>query len=99
MGQPPTISNRVTNHVETDILAAGCYLALVVLEFPVAVKEVRLLDLWNSLAVFWVGETPPVKLTLSLPCFLVYFGHDALDQRQLSRTKVAHGAKCLQLDT
>lgn len=63
------------------------YLALVVLELPVAVEEARLLDLWYPLTLLEVAETPPVELTFCLPCLLVHLRHDVLDQVQLNSTK------------
>lgn len=52
-----------------------------------AVDEAGLLDLWHSLALFEVGEAPPVELTLCFPRLFIHLCHDALDQLQLNRTK------------
>lgn len=51
-----------------------------------AVEEAGQLDLRQSLTLFQVAETPPVKLALSLTRLFVHLRHDALDQLQLNRT-------------
>lgn len=76
------------------VTAEKNYLALVVLELSVAVEEARQLYLGQSLTLFEVAETPPVKLTLRLPGLLVHLRHDALDQLQLNKTKCGTGSVC-----
>lgn len=81
MGSP------ISNTLEDINTTTEIYLALIVLEFSMAIEEAGLLDLWNSLALFKVGKAAPVELTLCFPCLFVHLCHDALDQLQLRRTE------------